>query len=377
MKKSVLIMALLAVAATAGAQRNDLYSSGKNSGKSSASSTQATTTTTTVTRTPVATQTVDPVVQAYTTPSIIIDRDPDEYNRRYSYGTSQIQYEDGTYIDDVPTIYIHDTIYVATMLGEDRKTYSEGYMDAVEDYYLTRRLYRFRHYGRPYYSLYDDILWNVIYWDRYFDDRYWYYSHTYYYDPWYYDPWYYDPWYYDSWYYNSWYYDSWYYSSWYAPYPHSVPGGGPHHADRFVPNRKINAGGWDRNLSRKNSDRVAALGSSTNRSVNTTPERTVASRAGERTTTAAATTASRSVQTSGSTNRSVTQSSGTTSRSVSNAGSSSSRSVNSSSSACFSIRRARAKSGLPPSGGRTGSSGFGRAETSAPDARRYTSPAYA
>ena len=122
MKKSVLIMALLAVAATAGAQRNDLYSSGKNSGKSSASSTQTTTTATaSVTRTPATTQQADPVVQAYTTPSIIIDRDPDEYNRRYSYGTSQIQYEDGTFIDDVPTIYIHDTVYVSALLNEDGK----------------------------------------------------------------------------------------------------------------------------------------------------------------------------------------------------------------------------------------------------------------
>ena len=114
MKKSVLFMALMAVTMTAGAQRNDLYSSGKNSGKSSSQSTQGSAV---VTRTPsytepeVTYQQAAPVVK--TTPKIIVDRDPDEYNRRYTYGTSQIQYEDGSILDDVPTVYIHDTIYVS------------------------------------------------------------------------------------------------------------------------------------------------------------------------------------------------------------------------------------------------------------------------
>ena len=167
MKKSVLLMALMAVTMTAGAQRNDLYSSGKNSSKSSS---QSTSQTAVVTRTPSYTETATPVQQAApvvtTTPQIIVDRDPDEYNRRYSYGTSQIQYEDGSILDNVPTVYVHDTVYVlgSTQVVNDG-SYAEGYNDAVEDYYLTRRLYRFRHYNTIYFSLYDDLLWDIIYWD--------------------------------------------------------------------------------------------------------------------------------------------------------------------------------------------------------------------
>ena len=169
MKKSVLFMALMAVTVTAGAQRNDLYSSG-NSGKTT--STKTTTSTAVVTRTP---STVDPVEiepvtpkaapVVTTTPQIIVDRDPDEYNRRYTYGTSQIQYEDGSILDDVPTVYIHDTVYVRDddrntkyVYVDDNSSYAEGYNDAVEDYYLTRRLYRFRYNGRPYFTLVDDII---------------------------------------------------------------------------------------------------------------------------------------------------------------------------------------------------------------------------
>ena len=199
-------MALMAVTMTAGAQRNDLYSSGKNNGKTTSSTTSQQTT---VTRTPSYAEpvapaepaaTVAPVVK--TTPQIIVDRDPDEYNRRYTYGTSQIQYEDGTYLDDVPTVYIHDTIYVSTREVSDG-SYMEGYNDAIDDYDLARRLYRFRRVGRPYYSLYDDIFWDILYWDYYWDTDYWYFSHSYIYDPWYYDPWYYDPWYYRPYYYSS------------------------------------------------------------------------------------------------------------------------------------------------------------------------------
>ena len=118
MKKSVLFMALMAVTMTAGAQRNDLYSTGRtNTGNSSSSSTSQTST---VTRTPSYTEPatqVEPVAPVVTTtPQIIVDRDPDEYNRRYTYGTSTIQYEDGSILDDVPTVYIHDTIYVARPL---------------------------------------------------------------------------------------------------------------------------------------------------------------------------------------------------------------------------------------------------------------------
>ena len=337
MKKSVLFMALMAVTMTAGAQRNDLYSSGKNSGKSSSQSTQGSAV---VTRTPsytepeVTYQQAAPVVK--TTPQIIVDRDPDEYNRRYTYGTSQIQYEDGSILDDVPTVYIHDTIYVIDpesgekrYVYDDDGSYAEGYNDAVEDYYLTRRLYRFRHYGRFYHSLYDDLLWDIVYWDRYFDDRYWYYSHTYYYDPWYYDPWYYDPWYYGGWRYTSWYYDPYYH---YGPvYYYSGPVVVNDRTTYYTPNRSVNGGGWDRNLSRTVSGRTAAFGSSNNRSVssasgvasrsvttNATPDRSVAGSA-----------SSRSVSASAS-SRSVGNSNSSSSRSV--AGSSSSRSVSSSSS---------------------------------------------
>ena len=119
MKKSVLFMALMAVTMTAGAQRNDLYSTGRsNTGKSSGTTASQVTT---VTRTPSYVEPAAPVQQEVvpaatvtSTPKIIVDRDPDEYNRRYTYGTSQIQYEDGTYLDDVPTVYIHDTIFVST-----------------------------------------------------------------------------------------------------------------------------------------------------------------------------------------------------------------------------------------------------------------------
>ena len=206
MKKSVIILALMAVTMTAGAQRNDLYSSGRNNTQNSSKSSSSNTAV--VTRTPAAAPVQTAPVQkaapaVTTTPQIIVDRDPDEYNRRYSYGTSQIQYEDGTILDDVPTVYVHDTVYVLDSNREyaydNMGSYAEGYNDAVEDYYLTRRLYRFHHYDRPYFTLVDDILYDILYWDRFFDDRYWLYSHTYYYDPWYYDPWYYDPWYYDSW----------------------------------------------------------------------------------------------------------------------------------------------------------------------------------
>ena len=205
MKKSVLFMALMAVTMTAGAQRSDLYSTGRtNTGKSSVTSASTVTTATVPTATvPTATvptaapvtQTTTPVLNT-TTPKIIVDRDPDEYNRRYTYGVSQIQYEDGTYLDDVPTIYIHDTIYVGTREPSE-DLYMEGYNDAIDDYNLTRRLYRFRRVSRPYYSLYDDILWDILYWDYYWDYDYWYYSRVF--DPWYYDAWY-DPWYYDGWY---------------------------------------------------------------------------------------------------------------------------------------------------------------------------------
>ena len=184
MKKSVLFMALMAVTVAAGAQRNDLYSSGKNGKSSSTTSASATVTRTPSYTEPAAQEPVAPVEQAApvvkTTPQIIVDRDPDEYNRRYTYGTSQIQYEDGSILDDVPTVYIHDTIYVVDPNNSGKKyvyvddgSYAEGYNDAVEDYYLTRRLYRFRYNGRPYFTLVDDILFDVIYWDRYFDDRYW------------------------------------------------------------------------------------------------------------------------------------------------------------------------------------------------------------
>lgn len=177
MKKSVLFIALMAVTMTAGAQRNDLYSTGRNKSNQSSG-----TETSVITRTPSSTvpaqtvpaQTVQTqTIQAQTvpaqtvpsqaapavttTPKIIVDRDPDEYNRRYTYGTSQIQYEDGSILDDVPTVYIHDTIYVSDEYEkEDRSSYAEGYSDAVDDFYLTRRLYRFRHHARPYYSIVDD-----------------------------------------------------------------------------------------------------------------------------------------------------------------------------------------------------------------------------
>ena len=305
-------MALMAVTMTAGAQRNDLYSTGRsNTGKSSSPSTSQTTT---VTRTPSYTEPAAPVQQEVApaivnTPQIIVDRDPDEYNRRYTYGTSQIQYEDGSIMDDVPTIYIHDTIYVATRersSSYEDDIYMEGYNDAIDDYDMTRRLYRFRRYGRPYYSLYDEILWDVLYWDYYWDTDYWYFSHTYYYDPWFYDPWYYDPWYYGPYYYSSYYYyrPAHYYS--YRYYSTPVYS----RADIFRPNRSINEGGWDRNLSRSTTaSRSAAFGSSSSRSVNTT-------------------TASRSVNSTSTESRSVAGSSA--SRSV--AGSSSSRSVAGSSS---------------------------------------------
>ena len=176
-------MALMAVTMTAGAQRSDLYSSGRNSGKSSSSSA---TQTSTVTRTPSYVEPSAPVTPVEpvaapvvkTTPQIIVDRDPDEYNRRYTYGTSQIQYEDGSVLDDVPTVYIHDTIYVSTRepssIHNDDDIYMEGYNDAIDDYNLTRRLYRFRRVTRPYYSLYDDLFWDILYWDYYWDTDYWY-----------------------------------------------------------------------------------------------------------------------------------------------------------------------------------------------------------
>ena len=262
MKKSVLFMALMAVTMTAGAQRSDLYSTGRsNTGKSSATASS-------VTASPVQADPVQAAPVVTTTPKIIVDRDPDEYNRRYTYGTSQIQYEDGTYLDDVPTIYIHDTIYVSTREPSgsyyDDEVYMEGYNDAIEDYNLTRRLYRFRRAARPhYYSLYDDLFWDILYWDYYWDTDYWYFSHTYYYDPWYYDGWYYDPWY-GTYYYGHYYYGYYapHYTRYYPVYVSSSP-----RVEYYTPNRSINNGGWDRNLSRSTTSRTASFGSSASRTV--------------------------------------------------------------------------------------------------------------
>lgn len=251
MKRSVLFFALLAVAATAGAQRNDLYSTGKSSKKSVTVSTQSGTPAATVdnvTRVPAGTSGIGTMHTGSNQ-----ERDVDEYNRRYSAGSSSSYSQDY----DGNTVYIHDTVFV-NRTTDDSWAYREGYSDAVDDFYATRLLTRFHRPALRLSLTYDPLYRNYLYFDTW-------------YDPWY-DPWYYDSWYWGYSYYDPWYYSSWhYYDPWYGPYGHygyrypAYPVYVSSH-DRYVPNRQINSGGWDRNLSARNS-RGSFDGSKENRRV--------------------------------------------------------------------------------------------------------------
>lgn len=238
MKRSVLFFALLAVAATAGAQRNDLYSTGKSSKKTVTVSTQAQTpaaTVNNVTRVPAGSSSVSTMHNGSSQ-----ERDVDEYNRRYSSGNSSSYSQDY----DGNTVYVHDTVFI-DRTTDDAWAYREGYSDAVDDFYATRLLTRFHSPALRLSLTYDPLYRNYLYFDTW-------------YDPWY-DPWYYDSWYWGYSYYDPWYYSSWhYYDPWFGPYGHygyrypAYPVYISSH-DRYVPNRQVNSGGWDRNLSARNS----------------------------------------------------------------------------------------------------------------------------
>lgn len=251
MKKTAIALALMAVTVTAGAQRNDLYSTGA---KSKAAPSVASSS---VTRVPVQTDAFD----------------IDNYNRRYSsVQAASTNSADAT--DSYNTVYIHDTVFYMMESSSSRSelnsySYNEGYTDAVEDFYATRLISRFHRHGLT--------LALAL-------------------DPFYYDSWYWDSWYYDPWYYNPWYYDRWYYPSYHYHYSYSRPVYVVKHSVT-APNRHVNSGrgnGWDRNLSggsTKGSTRsvTSASGRSVGTPVNTTTRNVGVQRSAERRGTASST----------------------------------------------------------------------------------------
>lgn len=221
-------MALLAVTVTAGAQRNDLYSSGTKS------KTVSTTASSSVTRVPVQADAFD----------------TDNYNRRYTSSYTTSQYEEPEYSN---TVYIHDTVFYM-MESESRQSldsysYNEGYTDAIEDFYATRLITRFHRRGLTLSLALDPYFHDYLYWDT----------------------WYYDPWYYDSYYYR-YSYRYRYISSYRPPYRYDR-----HYAS--APSRSVSSsrgGGWDRNLNGRSVRSTRTLASGSGRV--SEPSRTVSTR---------------------------------------------------------------------------------------------------
>lgn len=232
-------MALLAVTVTAGAQRNDLYSSGTKS------KTVSTTASSSVTRVPVQADAFD----------------TDNYNRRYTSSYTTSQYEEPEYSN---TVYIHDTVFYM-MESESRQSldsysYNEGYTDAIEDFYATRLITRFHRRGLTLSLALDPFFHDYLYWDT----------------------WYYDPWYYDSYYYrySYRYYDRYYY---YEPRYRYISSYRPSYRyDRHyasAPSRSVSSsrgGGWDRNLNGRSVRSTRTLASGSGRV--SEPSRTVSTR---------------------------------------------------------------------------------------------------
>ncbi|MCQ2057390.1 MAG: hypothetical protein MJY75_04185 [Bacteroidaceae bacterium] len=239
MKKTAIAMALLAVTVTAGAQRNDLYSSGTKS------KTVSTTASSSVTRVPVQADAFD----------------TDNYNRRYTSSYTTSQYEEPEYSN---TVYIHDTVFYM-MESESRQSldsysYNEGYTDAIEDFYATRLITRFHRRGLTLSLALDPFFHDYLYWDT----------------------WYYDPWYYDSYYYrySYRYYDRYYY---YEPRYRYISSYRPSYRyDRHyasAPSRSVSSsrgGGWDRNLNGRSVRSTRTLASGSGRV--SEPSRTVSTR---------------------------------------------------------------------------------------------------
>ena len=248
MKKTAIAMALLAVTVTAGAQRNDLYSSGTKS------KTVSTTASSSVTRVPVQADAFD----------------TDNYNRRYTSSYTTSQYEEPEYSN---TVYIHDTVFYM-MESESRQSldsysYNEGYTDAIEDFYATRLITRFHRRGLTLSLALDPYFHDYLYWD------------TWYYDPWYYDSYYYRYSYrYRGYRYYDRYYDRYYY---YEPrYRYISSYRPPYRYDRHyasAPSRSVSSsrgGGWDRNLNGRSVRSTRTLASGSGRV--SEPSRTVSTR---------------------------------------------------------------------------------------------------
>ncbi len=173
-----------------------------------------------------------------------MERNIDEYNRRYSNNTSTSSISEITYSDNnavwVDTVYIEKSNDIA---------YAEGYSDASQDYEYALRMIRFRsprlsfHISSPFY-------WDVVYGSSFYS------LYDYYWDmDWYLDPFGYN-WYPNSYYigspflYSRIWYNTWYgpwYNSWYNPIYVGIPVYFTRGESAFVPNRSVNTG-WSRNL---------------------------------------------------------------------------------------------------------------------------------
>ncbi|MCQ2084318.1 MAG: hypothetical protein MJY58_07490, partial [Bacteroidaceae bacterium] len=260
MKKTVITLALMAVAVTAGAQRNDLYSTGKSKSTAPAVSSSS------VTRVPVQATSAQaaPVqtVPAQTVQKVSSDDafDVDTYNRRYTPTSTA-----ATESDYSNTVYVHDTVFYmleseTPQSSFDSYSYHEGYSDAVEDFYATRLITRFHRPGLRLSLALDPF----------------------YYDSWYWDSWYYDPWYYDRYYYVGYsyrYYDPWYVPSYHYYYTYRSR---PVYQERHYassPSRHISSGrgvGSSPHQTSRGSSVTRSVTSGSNRSVE--PSRTESSR---------------------------------------------------------------------------------------------------
>ncbi len=220
MKRMFFLTAAILASVVSIAQRNDLYSSASQASKPTVSVTVPAAPVT-VASTPAVTTTVSSQ-----------ERDVDEYNRRYSYSSSN-QDTDYSYTGDS---VVHDTVYVKS------GSYAEGYNDAAEEYEYALRMARFH-------SVSISLFASPFYWDVF-------------YNPWYPYGWRYGWVYYDPWYYGP-YYPGWYPGPIYVG-PVYMVSGVYVRRDRFVPDRRINSG-WDRQLAggaRRERDYLAASGGS-------------------------------------------------------------------------------------------------------------------
>ena len=205
------------------------------------------------------------------TPEVVYDasgveRNVDEYNRRYSSNTEDI--------------YVVET-------DDDESEWKSGLDDSQEDYVYTTRLIRFRspRVAVPVSSpLYWDVvyLWSPLDWNVYVGGYYSYVSPTWinFYDPWYYDPWHYDSWHWNygwSWH-SSWgWHDPWYHHHHY-PYWGYYPPHRPHHGPIWAGGGGHIGGGWRDGFYYDNRRRAADRPSNSIRATRGNDRGTVASR---------------------------------------------------------------------------------------------------